>query len=115
MILVAFALGMVLCAVVLSLIRAEDGGRTTDKFGSAVTQFSAWCAFGMLIMGGTYGLGLVVPAAAAAAVLILRSSSFGQQISALAPLKMPLGIGALLASVLTWIGVLNLMEDIPYA
>lgn len=115
MILAAFLVGMALCALALSLIRAEDGSRVTDKFGSAVSQFSAWCAFGMLVMAGTYGLGLVLPAAAAATVLVLRSTSFGQRISALSGLKMPLGIGALVASVVTWIGVLNLMEDIPNA
>lgn len=115
MILAAFIIGMALCALVLSLIRVEDSARVTDKFGSAVAQFASWCAFGMLFMAGTYGLGLVVPALAAAAVLVLRSTSFGQRISALASYKMPLGIGALLASVVTWIGVLNLMEDIPNA
>ena len=115
MILAAFLLGMALCALALSLIAANDEARTTDKFGAAVAQFSAWCAFGMLLMAGTYGLGLVIPAVTAAFVLFLRSTRFGRRISALDPFKMPLGIGALVASVVTWIGVLNLMEDIPNA
>ena len=114
MILTAFLIGMTLCALALSLIRAEDAA-PSDKFGAAVAQFSAWCAFGMLLMAGTYGLGLVIPAITAALVLSLRSTSFGQRIAALASFKMPLGIGALVASVVTWIGVLNLMEDIPNA
>lgn len=110
MILVAFLLGMVLCAVTLALIVVED---TTDKFGSAIAMFTAWCAFGMLLMGGTWGLGLVLPAVAAAVVLVLRNETFGNRVRALAAYKLPLSVGALLCSVATWIGVLNLMEDLP--
>lgn len=110
MILGAFLIGMVLCALTLALIAQEE---TTDKFGSAVAMFAAWCAFGMLLMGGTWGLGLVLPAFAAAIVLVARNKKFGQRISALAPYKLPLGVGALVCSVLTWIGVLNLMEELP--
>ena len=112
MILAAFLIGMTLCGVTLALIRAED---TYDKFGSAAAMFSAWCAFGMLLMAGVYGLGLVLPAIAGAIVLTLRSTeTFGQRLGALASYKLPLGVGALLCSVLAWIGVLNLMEVIPY-
>lgn len=110
MILTAFLVGMALCAVTLALIAAED---TSDKFGSAVAMFAAWCAFGMLLMGGTWGLGLVVPAIAAALVLVLRNKTFGARLQALAPYKLPLGVAALLCSVATWIGVLNLMEELP--
>lgn len=115
MILWAFLIGMVLCALALRLLRTEDGAQMTDKFGSAVTHFAAWSAFGMLLMGGTYGLGIVIPGLVAAAVLVFRNSNMVPTLSGLAPFKMPLGIGALLASVATWIGVLNLMEDIPNA
>ncbi len=115
MILWAFLIGMVLCALALRIIRAEDVARVTDKFGSAVTQFAAWCAFGMLLMGGTWGLGIVIPGLTAAAVIMFRNSDLSPRLPALAPYKMPLGIAALLASVATWIGVLNLMEDIPNA
>lgn len=112
MILVAFLLGMTLCGVTLALIRTED---TFDKFGSAAAMFSAWCAFGMLLMAGVYGLGLVLPAIAGAVVLTLRSTdTFGQWLAALASYKLPLGVGALLCSILAWIGILNLMEEIPY-
>lgn len=112
MILGAFLIGMTLCGITLALIRAED---TFDKFGSAAAMFSAWCAFGMLLMAGVYGLGLVLPAVAAALVLGLRSTdTFGQKLRALASYKLPLGVGALLCSVAAWIGVLNLMEEIPY-
>ncbi|SDX10104.1 hypothetical protein [Litoreibacter albidus] len=112
MILAAFLIGMTLCGVTLALIRAED---TYDKFGSAGAMFSAWCAFGMLLMAGVYGLGLVLPAIAGGLVLALRSTdTFGQRLHALASYKLPLGVGALLCSVLAWIGVLNLMEEIPY-
>lgn len=110
MILAAFLVGMTLCALTLALIKVED---TTDKFGSAVAMFAAWCAFGMLLMGGTWGLGLVLPAIAAAIVLVLRNETFGKAVSALAAYKLPLSVGALLCSVATWIGVLNLMEDLP--
>ncbi|PTX57120.1 hypothetical protein C8N43_1786 [Litoreibacter ponti] len=110
MILGAFLIGMVLCALTLALIKVED---TRDKFGSAVAMFAAWCAFGMLLMGGTWGLGLVLPAIAAAIVLVLRNETFGRSIQALSAYKLPLGVGALVCSVLTWIGVLNLMEDLP--
>jgi hypothetical protein len=112
MILAAFLIGMTLCGATLALIRVED---TIDKFGSAGAMFSAWCAFGMLLMAGAYGLGLVLPAIAGGAVLALRSTdTFGQQISSLASYKLPLGVGALLCSVLAWIGIMNLMEEIPY-
>ncbi len=112
MILVAFLLGMALCGITLALIRVED---TFDKFGSAAAMFSAWCAFGMLLMAGVYGLGLVLPAIAGGLVLALRSTdTFGHRLSALASYKLPLGVGALLCSVLTWVGILNLMEEIPY-
>ena len=110
MILAAFICGMVLCAVTLALIHAEDSG---DKFGSAVAMFAAWCAFGMLLMGGTWGLGIVIPGLAAALVLVLRTTTFGAVISPLASYKMPLGIGALVCSVLVWLGVLNMMEGLP--
>jgi len=106
----AFLIGMVLCGLTLALIKVED---TSDKFGSAVAMFAAWCAFGMLLMGGTWGLGLVLPAIAAAIVLTLRTDTIGQRLHALAAYKMPLSIGALLCSVATWVGVLNLMEDLP--
>lgn len=111
MILAAFLIGMTLCGITLALIRAED---TFDKFGSAIAMFSAWCAFGMLLMAGVYGLGLVLPAIAGGLVLVLRTQTFGQRLHALASYKLPLGVGALLCSVLAWIGVLNLMEEIPY-
>ncbi|WP_298293208.1 hypothetical protein [uncultured Litoreibacter sp.] len=110
MILAAFIIGMALCAMTLALIHAEDSG---DKFGSAVAMFAAWCAFGMLLMGGTWGLGIVIPGLLAAVVLVLRTTNFGTAISPLAPYKMPLGIGALVCSVLVWVGVLNMMEGLP--
>ncbi len=110
MILVAFLIGMALCAVTLALIHAEDSG---DKFGSAVAMFAAWCAFGMLLMGGTWGLGIVIPGLIAAVVLVLRTTTFGKALCPLAPYKMPLGIGALVCSVLVWVGVLNMMEGLP--
>ncbi len=110
MILWAFLIGMALCGITLSLIAHEDG---MDKFGSAVAMFAAWCAFGMLLMGGSWGLGIVVPGLAAAAVLVLRTTRFGAGIAPLAAYKMPLGVAALACSVLVWLGVLNLMEDIP--
>lgn len=113
MILVAFIIGMILCGAVLAILHAERSEGVDDKFGSAVAMFAGWAAFGMLIMGGTYALGLLIPGALAAAVLVLRTSKFGQVLSPLAPMKLPLSIGALIASLLTWIGVLNLMEDIP--
>lgn len=112
MILLSFLLGMVLCGLTLALLH-EDDARMTEKFGAAGASFSAWCAFGMLIMAGLYGLGLVLPALAAITVLIARKSRVSQRLSPLAPYKLPLGIGALLGSILTWIGVLNLMEDLP--
>lgn len=115
MILWAFLIGMVLCALSLRIIRSEDDARGTDKFASAVTQFSAWCAFGMLLIGGTWGLGIVLPGLVAAAVLMFRNSNLSPALSALVPYKMPLGIGALIACVATWIGVLNLMEELPNA
>jgi hypothetical protein len=111
MILTAFFIGMALCGITLALIHVED---TFDKFGSAAAMFSAWCAFGMLLMAGVYGLGLVLPAITGALVLTLRSTdTFGQRLAALASYKLPLGVGALLCSVLAWVGVLNLMEEIP--
>ncbi|MEM7472664.1 MAG: hypothetical protein AAF340_15045 [Pseudomonadota bacterium] len=106
----AFIVGMALCALTLSLIAHED---SHDKFGAAVAMFSAWCAFGMLLMGGTWGLGIVLPGIAAALVMVLRTTTFGKRISALAPYKMPFGIGALMCSVLVWLGVLNMMEGLP--
>ena len=110
MILWAFIIGMMLCGVTLALIHAED---SHDKFGSAVAMFAGWCAFGMLLMGGTWGLGIVIPGLAAAMVLVLRTTTFGAVISPLAAYKMPLGIGALVCSVLVWLGVLNMMEGLP--
>jgi len=110
MILGAFLLGMALCGLTLALIHAED---SHDKFGSAVAMFAAWCAFGMLLMGGTWGIGIVIPGLLAALVLMIRTTKFGAVISPLAPYKMPLGIGALICSVLVWLGVLNMMEGLP--
>ncbi|MEM9585015.1 MAG: hypothetical protein AAGA08_18035 [Pseudomonadota bacterium] len=106
----AFLIGMALCALTLSLI-AHEGSE--DKFGSAVAMFSGWCAFGMLLMGGTWGLGIVLPGMVAALVLVLRTTRFGKVLSPLASYKMPLGIGALLCSVTVWLGVLNMMEGLP--
>lgn len=110
MIVWAFVVGMVFCAVTLALIRAEDTG---DKFGSAVAMFSAWCAFAMLLMGGTWGLGIVIPGLLGAMVLAARTVKFGRLLAPLAPYKMPLGIAALVSSVAVWIGVLNQMEGLP--
>ncbi|MEM9432792.1 MAG: hypothetical protein AAGA12_02630 [Pseudomonadota bacterium] len=108
----SFLIGMLFCGLSLTLLHAE-GARSGDKFGSAGTMFSAWCAFGMLLMAGTYGLGLVIPALVAAAVLVLRGSSLGTRIMPIAKYKFPLGVAALLSSVVAWLGVLNLMEEIP--
>ena len=110
MILWSFIIGMILSGCVLSLIAVEE---TQDKFGSAVAMFAGWCAFGMLLMGGTWGLGIVMPGLIAAAVLVLRTTTLGKMISPLAPFKMPLGIGALVCSVVLWLGVLNRMEGLP--
>lgn len=110
MILWAFVIGMTLCAVTLALIHVED---SADKFGSAVAMFAAWCAFGILLMGGSWGLGIVIPGVLGAMVLVLRTTKFGKLAAPLAPYKMPLGIAALVSSVAVWIGVLNQMEGLP--
>lgn len=110
MILWAFVIGMSLCAVTLALIHAEDTG---DKFGSAVAMFAGWCAFAMLLMGGTWGLGIVIPGLLGALVLVLRTTKFGELLMPLSPYKMPLGVAALVSSVAVWIGVLNKMEGLP--
>lgn len=113
MILAAFLVGMILCALTLALIRAEDPA-PRDKFGSAIAMFAGWCAFGMLLLAGAYGLGIILPAISGAIVLALRTPKFGQAINALAAYKLPFGVGALVCSVIAWVGILNLMEDIPY-
>jgi hypothetical protein len=110
MILASFLIGMALCAVVLALLKMED---THDKFGSAVAMFCGWCAFGMLLMGGTWALGIVVPGLVAAAVLLFRGLKLGGAVRPLSPYKMPLGIAALVSSVVVWVGVLNRMEGLP--
>ena len=110
MILWGFIIGMALCGVTLALIHAEDTG---DKFGSAVAMFAAWCAFAMLLMGGSWALGIVIPGVLGALVLVLRTTMFGKRLTPLAPYKMPLGIAALVSSVEVWIGVLNQMEGLP--
>ncbi len=112
MIVTSFLLGMAFCAVAFLLIRADET-RMVDKFGAAIAMFASWCAFGMLLMAGTYGLGLVLPALTASAVLVTRTLNFGDRLSALARYKLPAAIGALLASIVCWIGVLNLMEELP--
>lgn len=112
MILWGFLLGMAFCAAALSLLHANDH-RVADKFGSAGTMFTAWCAFGMLLMAGTYGLGLLIPGLTGAAVLVARTSKLGAWLSPLAHYKFPLGIAALVCSIAAWIGVLNLMEELP--
>ena len=112
MIVTSFLLGMALCAVAFLLIRADET-RMMDKFGAAAASFANWSAFGMLLMAGTYGLGLVIPALTASAVLVTRTMKFGDRFSTLARYKLPCAIGALLASIVCWIGVLNLMEDLP--
>jgi len=112
MIATSFLLGMALCAAAFLLIRADEN-RMVDKFGAAMAMFAAWCAFGMLLMAGTYGLGLLIPGTTAAAVLVVRTLNFGDRLSALARYKLPVAIGALLCSIVAWIGVLNMMEELP--
>ena len=114
MIVTSFLLGMAFCAVAFLLIRAEENA-ILDKFGAAAASFAAWCAFGMLLMAGVYGLGLVLPAISGACVLATRKMKFGEGVSTYAKHKLPAAIGALLCSVSAWIGVLNLMEEIPNA
>lgn len=110
MILWAFLIGMTLCGLTLVLITADD---SSDKFASAVAAFCGWCAFGMLILGASWGIGLVIPGLIGALVLILRHEKIGARISPLAPYKMPLGIASLISSVVMWLGVLNKMEGLP--
>lgn len=110
MILWAFLIGMSICGVTLALLRIDQRG---DKFASAIASFATWCAFGMLLLAGTYGLGLVIPAITAALVLTFYKLDLERWLTPLASYKMPLGVGALICSVAAWIGVLNLMEEIP--
>lgn len=110
MILTGFLIGMALCGMVLALLQLED---SHDKFGSAVAMFCGWCAFGMLLMGGTWALGIVIPGLAAAAVLVFRTLKFDGAVRPFSPYKMPLGIAALVSSVVVWVGVLNKMEGLP--
>lgn len=112
MIATSFLLGMAFCAAAFLLIKADDG-RMVDKFGAAAASFIAWCAFGMLIMAGTYGLGLLVPGTASAAVLMLRQMNFAKRLTPFATYKLPLSLAALVSSLAAWIGVLNLMEGLP--
>ena len=112
MISTAFFLGMFFCAAAFLFTRA-DTARMVDKFGAALTMFISWCAFGMLLMAGTYGLGLVIPALTASAVLVVRTLNFGDGLSALTRYKLPAAIGALLSSLVAWVGILNMMEEIP--
>ncbi|MEP5761990.1 MAG: hypothetical protein ABJ327_22290 [Litoreibacter sp.] len=110
----SFLLGMAFCAAAFLLIKADDG-RMMDKFGAAAASFITWCAFGMLLMAGTYGMGLLIPGAAAAGVLISRQLNLAKRLTPFANYKLPLSVAALLASITAWIGVLNLMEEIPHA
>lgn len=112
MILWGFLVGQLLCGLGLALLNSQPE-RLDDKFGSAVAAFSLWCAFGMLMMAGTYGLGLLIPGLSGAAVLTLRKAPIGAAVAPLAPHKIPLGLGALVASVVTWLGVLNLVKELP--
>ena len=112
MILGGFVIGMILAGLTLAIIHHEPA-KLTDKFGSAVAMFAGWCGLFMLVMAGTYGLGLIIPALLTALVLTLRTSKLGAWALPLAPYKLPLGVGTLFCSVAAWIGVLNLMEDIP--
>lgn len=112
MIATSFLLGMAFCAVAFLLIRAGET-RMVSTNAAVFAIIASWCAFGMLLMAGTYGLGLVIPALTASAVLVLRSLDFGERLSALAHYKLPAALGAVLFSIVTWIGVLNLMEDLP--
>jgi hypothetical protein len=112
MIAASFFIGMALCAAAFLLIRA-DASRMVDKFGAAIALFTSWCAFGMLLMAGTYGLGLLIPGTTAAAVLVVRTTKFGNKLTAFARYKLPAAIGALLCSLVAWIGVLNMMEVLP--
>jgi hypothetical protein len=105
---------MALCAVAFLLIRAEESV-ILDKFGAAVSSFITWCAFAMLLMAGTYGTGIVLPGIAGACVLTVRTMNFSERLTPFAKHKLPVAIGALLCSVVAWIGVLNLMEDFPNA
>ncbi len=110
MIVSAFVLGMLLCGLTLALLRVPASA-TEDKFGSAIAMFCAWCAFGMLLMAGLYGLGL--PALGGAAVLVGLKLNSGEWLGPLVQFKLPLGVGAIMCSVLAWIGILNLLEEIP--
>lgn len=112
MIVWGFLIGQLLCGLGLALLKSQSE-RMDDKFGSAVAAFSLWCAFGMLMMAGTYGLGLLVPGLVGAAVLMLRTAPVGRYLTPLAGYKIHLGLGALVASVVTWLGVLNLIEELP--
>lgn len=112
MIVTAFVLGMCLSGLTLAIVRQRDYA-TDDKFGSAIASFAAWCAFGMLLIAGMYALGLVIPAVTGAAVLTVMRFDFGGRLWPVADYKLPLGVGAVLCSVLTWIGILNLLEDLP--
>jgi hypothetical protein len=112
MIATSFLTGMALCAAAFLLIQAEEN-RMVDKFGAAFAKFANWCAFGMLLMAGTYGLGILIPGSIAAVVLVVRTMNFGDRLSALARYKLPAAIGALLCSIVAWIGVLNMMEELP--
>lgn len=114
MIVTSFVLGMGLCSVAFLLIQAEETV-IVDKFGAASATFVAWCAFSMLLMAGLYGLGIILPTLVGACVLASRKLKFSEGFAPFAKHKMPAAIGALLCSVGAWIGVLNLMEDIPNA
>lgn len=112
MIVASLLFGMIFCAVAFLLIKAEET-LMVDKFGAAMTMFVSWCAFGMLLMAGTFGLGLLIPGTVAASVLVVRTINFGDRLSALARYKLPAAIGALLCSIVAWIGILNMMEELP--
>jgi len=112
MIVTAFTLGMCLCGLTLVILRSPNSA-SDDKFGSAIASFSAWCAFAMLLIAGVYALGLIIPALAGAAVLTGLQLDFGDRLDPVAAYKLPFGVGAVLCSVLTWIGILNLLEELP--
>lgn len=112
MIVTGFAIGMCLSGLTLLILRQTEFA-TDDKFGSAIASFAAWCAFGMLVIAGSFALGLLIPGLAAAAILTVLRFDFGHRLRPIARYKLPLGVGAVLCSVLTWIGILNLLEELP--
>jgi len=114
------AFGLAAAAATLALARMElvltqSTGAVAGPFGDAAASIMAWIALAALVVSGLIAIGIPPTILLATATLLLgRLTPASPLFTRLFPLKLPLGLIAMLTAIAALIGTLSLIQGVSH-